>query len=74
MDGYANGLSRKVRLTSLDSYGVGTLVIIDVIHIPYGCSVSLSFHQCCHSFNQSHRYGLPFGPMDYKENGQTQEK
>ncbi|PPQ73832.1 hypothetical protein CVT26_012147 [Gymnopilus dilepis] len=33
----------SIRLTSLDSYGVGSLILIDVVHIPYGCSVWPSF-------------------------------
>ncbi|KAF8054963.1 concanavalin A-like lectin/glucanase domain-containing protein [Lyophyllum atratum] len=33
----------SIRLTSKDSYGVGTLWIIDAVHIPYGCSVWPSF-------------------------------
>ncbi|KAF8871386.1 concanavalin A-like lectin/glucanase domain-containing protein [Gymnopilus junonius] len=33
----------SIRLTSLDSYGLGSLFIIDAVHIPYGCSVWPSF-------------------------------
>lgn len=33
----------SVRLTTKDSYGVGTLWIIDVVHLPYGCTVWPSF-------------------------------
>jgi hypothetical protein len=31
----------SVRLTSVDSYAVGSLWIIDLVHLPYGCSVRL---------------------------------
>ncbi|KAF9528061.1 glycoside hydrolase family 16 protein [Crepidotus variabilis] len=33
----------SIRLTSLHSYGVGSLILIDAVHIPYGCSVWPSF-------------------------------
>ncbi|RDB20074.1 putative glycosidase C21B10.07 [Hypsizygus marmoreus] len=33
----------SIRLTTKDSYGVGTLWIIDAVHIPYGCSVWPAF-------------------------------
>ncbi|KAF9004222.1 concanavalin A-like lectin/glucanase domain-containing protein [Cyathus striatus] len=33
----------SVRITSRDAYGVGTVLIIDALHIPYGCSVWPSF-------------------------------
>jgi hypothetical protein len=29
----------QIRITTKDSYGVGTLWIIDAVHLPYGCSV-----------------------------------
>jgi hypothetical protein len=75
MDDYAN-IARKIRITSLDSYGVGSLIIIDVIHIPYGCSVSsfIYFINTANNHVPVRRYGRPFGHTDYKENGQTQEK
>ncbi|KAJ3520816.1 hypothetical protein NMY22_g12576 [Coprinellus aureogranulatus] len=33
----------SIRLTSLDSYGMGSLIVMDALHIPYGCSVWPSF-------------------------------
>ncbi|KAF8340185.1 glycoside hydrolase family 16 protein [Amanita rubescens] len=33
----------SVRITSQDSYGAGSLIVIDLLHIPYGCSVWPSF-------------------------------
>ena len=38
----------QIRITSQDWYAVGSLWIIDLIHLPYGCSVPLCFH---HSFH-----------------------
>ncbi|KAJ7839146.1 concanavalin A-like lectin/glucanase domain-containing protein [Mycena olivaceomarginata] len=33
----------SVRITSQDTYGVGTLIVADFVHMPYGCSVWPSF-------------------------------
>lgn len=33
----------SIRITSQDTYGAGNIIIIDVRHIPYGCSVWPSF-------------------------------
>ncbi|EEB90285.1 hypothetical protein MPER_11525 [Moniliophthora perniciosa FA553] len=33
----------SVRITSRDAYPIGSLIIMDVIHMPYGCSVLPSF-------------------------------
>ncbi|KAG5637804.1 hypothetical protein H0H81_003136 [Sphagnurus paluster] len=38
-----HAVAPQVRLTSKESYGVGTLWLIDVVHMPYGCSVWPSF-------------------------------
>lgn len=32
----------SVRITTKDSYAVGSLWIFDLVHIPYGCSVSFA--------------------------------
>jgi hypothetical protein len=32
----------QIRITSQDFYGVGSLWIIDLTHLPYGCSVGVS--------------------------------
>ena len=37
----ANKSRNSIRIESLDSYGVGTLWVADIAHMPYGCSVSL---------------------------------
>lgn len=40
----APGVGRaSVRLTSTDMYDAGTLIIIDLKHVPYGCSVWPAF-------------------------------
>lgn len=33
----------SIRITSHDTYGIGSLIMIDIRHIPYGCSVWPSF-------------------------------
>lgn len=33
----------SIRITSQDSYPLGTLILLDALHIPYGCSVWPSF-------------------------------
>ena len=40
----ANKSRNSIRIESLDSYGVGTLWVADIAHMPYGCSVSLHAH------------------------------
>ena len=32
----------SVRITTLDYFGVGTVWVIDAVHVPFGCSVRLS--------------------------------
>ena len=36
-----NDKRNSVRIESRDLYGVGSLWIVDIAHVPYGCSVSL---------------------------------
>ena len=36
----------SVRITTLDYFGVGTVWIIDALHLPFGCSVSICFTTC----------------------------
>lgn len=36
-----NQKRNSVRIETLDWYGVGSLWIVDIAHVPYGCSVSL---------------------------------
>lgn len=38
-----NQKRNSIRITSQDSYGVGSLWVIDLTHIPYGCSVWPAF-------------------------------
>ncbi|KAF8635259.1 hypothetical protein AX15_000482 [Amanita polypyramis BW_CC] len=33
----------SIRITSQDTYGAGNLILLDLVHIPYGCSVWPSF-------------------------------
>ncbi|KAF9035859.1 hypothetical protein BJ165DRAFT_1331829, partial [Panaeolus papilionaceus] len=33
----------SLRLTTKDRFQIGSLIIIDVVHMPYGCSVSTHF-------------------------------
>ena len=36
-----NEKRNSVRIESRDWYGVGSLWVVDIAHVPYGCSVSL---------------------------------
>ena len=48
---------KQVRVTSQDTYGEGNIIIIDAIHIPYGCSVRLycSIHHHPHLMKSASR-------------------
>ena len=35
-----NEKRNSIRITTTDSYNYGSLIIIDVLHLPFGCSVS----------------------------------
>jgi len=37
----------QVRITSQKEYGVGTVWTMDIVHMPFGCSVSYPFHYHC---------------------------
>lgn len=37
-----NEKRNSIRIESRDWYGVGSLWVVDIAHVPYGCSVSLS--------------------------------
>jgi len=56
----------KVRISSKDGYPVGSLWIIDAIHMPYGCSVSLGTRR--YTFADltfyDYRYGQVCGLVD----------
>jgi len=36
------GNRSSIRITTLDSYSIGSLWIVDMTHVPYGCSVCFS--------------------------------
>ncbi|ESK91847.1 glycoside hydrolase family 16 protein [Moniliophthora roreri MCA 2997] len=44
----------SVRITSKDAYPIGSLIIMDVIHMPYGCSVLPSFRTSGNSITRPH--------------------
>lgn len=41
---YPYQFASKIRITSQDYYSLGSLWIIDAVHIPYGCSVRRTFY------------------------------
>lgn len=41
-----NEKRNTVRITTSDSYNYGSLWVIDLLHIPFGCSVSSSYILC----------------------------
>ena len=70
-----NEKRNTVRITTKDFYDFGSLWIIDVVHLPYGCSVC--FHSLGMHFPLTHerinnRSGRPSGPKAPR--GQTTAK
>ena len=70
-----NEKRNTVRITTKDFYDFGSLWIIDVVHLPYGCSVcfhSLGMHFPLTHSRINNRSGRPSGPKAPR--GQTTAK
>lgn len=63
-----NQKRNSVRIETHDTYGVGSLWIVDIAHVPFGCSVSLGgqiLNLTVYLLNglDLFRFGLRFGHM-----------
>jgi len=71
-------IRQQIRITSHDFYRVGSLWIIDLTHLPYGCSVGVSSHRVVSGQKKKliielwHRFGQHFGAKDH--NGRIMAK
>jgi hypothetical protein len=63
-----NQKRNSIRITSQDFYDVGSLWILDLTHIPYGCSVRPVSSSNVHSYTNTvaGRFGLRFGRKDQR--------
>jgi hypothetical protein len=58
----SNDKRNSVRIESLDWFGVGSLWVVDISHVPYGCSVSLHAQPMPRFLSVTNRDCLRCGP------------